>query len=342
VAAVGIVVNPVAAHDVRRLASLARTVDVHERVNAVARVLGGLAALGPVEVRYMREPAWVVPRASQALAAVAPGSVASLALVPADAPEARDAAGTTAAAAAMARAGVACLVTLGGDGTNRAVAAGWPDAVLLPLPGGTNNVLGLSVEPTAVGLAAAAYAAAPGRMRRHLRPTGCLEVLFEGRPARIALVDVALVDGVWTGARAMWEPALLRQAVVARADPAATGLAGLAGALAPADGRDPRALHLRFGLPGRPVVASLGPGVPVPIVVRSCEVLRAGDEAVLGPGPGVLAFDGEREVVLGPGEVVRVRLSPRGPFLLDAREVLRAAVGSMGDEGGREEVVPRG
>lgn len=48
-AAIGIVVNPVAAHDVRRLTSLARTVDVHERVNAVARVLGGLAA--PVATR---------------------------------------------------------------------------------------------------------------------------------------------------------------------------------------------------------------------------------------------------------------------------------------------------
>lgn len=337
-AAIGIVVNPVAAHDVRRLTSLARTVDVHERVNAVARVLGGLAALGPVEVRYMREPAWIVPRASEALAAVAPGAAASLTLVPADAPQATDAAGTAAAAAAMARAGPACVITVGGDGTNRAVATGWPDAVLLPLPGGTNNVLGLPVEPTAVGLAAALFAASPERMRRHLRPAGCLEVLLEGRPGLLALVDVALVDEKWTGARAMWEPALLRQAVVARADPAATGLAGLAGALAPADGRAPRALHLRFGAPGRRVLVSLGPGVPVPIAVRSCEVLGAGGEAVMGPGPGVLAIDGEREVVLGRGEVARVRLSPHGPFVLDARGVLRAAAGWMGGE----EVMPGG
>lgn len=329
-APIGIVVNPVAAHDVRRLTSLARTVDVHERVNSVARVLGGAAARGGTEVRYMPEPAGVVPRAAEFLAAVAPEAAASLEIAPIDVPEARDAAGTAAAAAAMARAGVACVVTVGGDGTNRAVAAGWPDAVLLPLAGGTNNVLALPLEPTAVGLAAAVFAADAGRMRHGLRRLGCLEVVLDGRPPLLALVEVALVDGGWTGARAMWDPELLRQAVVARADPAAVGLAGLAGALWSAPDGARGALHIRFGRPGLVVRAPLGPGIFHPVCLRDLEVVAAGGEAILGPGPGVLALDGEREVVLAADEVARVRLSGRGPYLLDAREVLRAGAGRAG------------
>ena len=49
-------------------------------------------------------------------------------------------------------------MTYGGDGTNRAVAAGWPDAVMIPLAGGTNNAFAQRVDPTAAGLAAALYA----------------------------------------------------------------------------------------------------------------------------------------------------------------------------------------
>jgi predicted polyphosphate/ATP-dependent NAD kinase len=53
-ARVGLVVNPNAAHDVRRLTSLAPVIDMHHRVNLVARILCGLAAGGPVEVLHMR------------------------------------------------------------------------------------------------------------------------------------------------------------------------------------------------------------------------------------------------------------------------------------------------
>jgi predicted polyphosphate/ATP-dependent NAD kinase len=126
---VGLVVNPGASRDVRRLTSLARAVDANEQANTVARVLCGLAAGGVDAVVYMPEPSHVVERARGMLAATpaaAASAPPSLLAVPLGGDGyARDAAGTTAAAAALARAGVACVVILGGDGTNRAVVAGW-------------------------------------------------------------------------------------------------------------------------------------------------------------------------------------------------------------------------
>src|SRR3990170_3850059 len=60
---VGLIVNAGASRDVRRLTSLARTIDVHERVNAVARVLCGLVRGRVRTVLFMPEPAHVVERA---------------------------------------------------------------------------------------------------------------------------------------------------------------------------------------------------------------------------------------------------------------------------------------
>ena len=50
--------------------------------------------------------------------------------------------------------GVGCLITLGGDGTNRVVAKACGDIPLVPISCGTNNVFPYMVEGTVAGLAA--------------------------------------------------------------------------------------------------------------------------------------------------------------------------------------------
>ena len=67
---VGVVTHSGAAQDVRRITSLARTIDVHERVNVTARILAGLAAVTGVRVLYLSEPTRLVERALASLAAL--------------------------------------------------------------------------------------------------------------------------------------------------------------------------------------------------------------------------------------------------------------------------------
>ncbi len=359
---VGLIVNASASRDVRRLTSLARTIDVHERVNAVARVLRGLIGGRVQTVLFMSEPTHVVERAVDMLDAAGLSLDGRVGLrlraveLP-NGPEALDAAGTAAAARAMAEAGVACLVTIGGDGTNRAVAHGWPSALLVPLPGGTNNAFGTPIDPTAAGLAAGIYASDPERFARHVWQAPRLEVRLDGQleATMIALVDVALVRCGWVGAHALWDPALLVEAIVARSDPALTGLAGLGGMISPLDAEPPHALHVRFGPGGSLVTVPLGPGQLVPVGIRDWRVLALGEPVTLGepvrrgwptPADGrpalgnghppssdderglTLAFDGEREIVLEPGMSASVRLTAGGPRVLDAHGVLRAAARS--------------
>jgi predicted polyphosphate/ATP-dependent NAD kinase len=333
-ATVGLVVNPGASRDVRRLTSLARTIDANEQVNTVARVLCGLAAGGVETVLFMPEPSHVVERARDvAAAASAVTAWAPPRLVPVllDGDGfAVDAAGTTAAAAAIAAAGAACVVTLGGDGTNRAVAAGWPDAVLIPLAGGTNNAFGMRLDPTAAAYAAALYAAEPTRHAAHVTTRPRLEVTVGGL-ATIALVDLAVVHGGWVGAHAIWDPDLLVEAIVARSDPTIPGLAGVAGTVHPLGERDLQALHLAFGRSGRMMIAPLGPGQLVRIGIIGWRAFGPG-ETVRTPdrhngvsGPVTLAFDGEREITLDRDQVAEVRLVADGPRVLDAAALLRQA-----------------
>ena len=55
---------------------------------------------------------------------------------------------TMRAAAMMAELGVGCLITLGGDGTNRAVAAATSQIPLVAISTGTNNIFPVMVEGT--------------------------------------------------------------------------------------------------------------------------------------------------------------------------------------------------
>lgn len=318
-AVVGLVTHSGAAQDVRRLTSLARTIDVHERINAMARVLAGLAAVPGVEVRYLDEPTHVVQRALAALAGLPEGI--GPAARPATEAQAHDADGTRRAAAALAACGAACVVTYGGDGTNRAVAAGWPEAVMVPLPGGTNNAFAQRVDPTAAGMAAALYAADPGAFSAQTRAVPRWRISVAGRPEETALVDVALVTDEWRGARAVWHPERLVEAVVVHADPTVPGLAGVAGMAAPDAGAG-EGVHVRFGRPGRRVLAALGPGRVSALWLREVRRVDPG-AAVTLRGPGTLALDGEREVTLRAGEEARVLLAGDGPRLLDAGAVLR-------------------
>lgn len=317
---VGLVVNPHAAHDIRRLTSLAPVMDGHRLANIVARVLRGLAAGGVTEALYMVEPTRVVERAATLCDAAPPSWGHAPELTPAGA-LALDAPATSDTARAMRAAGAACVVVVGGDGTHRAVATGWPEVVVASVPAGTNNAFAEVVDPTVLGLAAAAYAVDPEAHAPHVRQTTRLDVALDGHGAVMALVDVSSVHGSWVGSRAVWDPTQLVEAVVTRADPTRHGIAGLAGMI----GASPAAaLHIRFGQPGRTVLAPLGPGQVMPTSIRAVDRLDLGDTTVLAGGV-TLAFDGERELVLPPGRQARVTVAAGGPQVITAADLVRAA-----------------
>ncbi|WP_322796691.1 NAD(+)/NADH kinase [Tepidiforma sp.] len=313
---IGIIANPASGKDIRRLVAHAPVVTDAEKRAILRRFLVGAARGGARAIHYLPGPHRLV---EEALA----GLDLPLEAVPLPVDLTGSALDTRAAAALLREREAAVVLVLGGDGTCRAAAAGWLDLPILPLSTGTNNVFPRVHEPTLAGLAAGLLAAGRLPLEHAVVPAPYVAVEIDGEPPDLALVDVALVDEPFPGARAVRDPASLRRLLVLRSDPAVTGLAAIPGAMGLALGSD-AALELEFGRPGIEVLAPLAPGRFETVCVSSSRLVPLGQDPAWS-GPGILALDGERERRLLPGQQARPVPLPGGPLVIDPRRVLTCA-----------------
>ena len=167
---VGIIANPASGRDIRRLVAYGTVFDNNEKTAIVRRVLLGLEAVGITQVAYLPEHDFgIVPRALDGLSGRPQGS--SLQASPLPMPVLSTSADSMRAAQLLASMGAGCIITLGGDGTNRAVARGCGTVPLIPISTGTNNVFPAFLEGTIAGMAAGLVAAGnAGRMQCIVHP----------------------------------------------------------------------------------------------------------------------------------------------------------------------------
>src|SRR5712671_2028048 len=224
---VGIIANPASGRDIRRLVAHGTVFDNNEKTAIVRRVLLGLEAVGIRRVAYMPEHDFgILPRALSELH----GHPLQIAADPLEMPVLGTSADSTRAAQLLAEQGAGCIITLGGDGTNRAVAMGSGTVPLVPISTGTNNVFPTFMEGTIAGMAAGLVAT--GHISSNtLRRTPRLAVLVNGKEKESALVDVVLSSVPFVGSRAIWDLSTVREVVLSRVAPASIGLSALGGAL---------------------------------------------------------------------------------------------------------------
>jgi predicted polyphosphate/ATP-dependent NAD kinase len=234
------------------------------------------------------------------------------------------------------------LVVLGGDGTCRLVARHCGELPLLPLSTGTNNAFPELREATTAGLALGLVATGqvgPAALRREK----ILRVSAERRLPRggrsddagydtawedCALVDVALTDEPWVGARALWRPETITEAVIAVGEPGAVGLSALAAMLDPVPRDAPRGLHVVLAPPEEAetvVRVPLAPGRIVPVGVAEVRRVEPGRTVTLRSPAGSLALDGEREHELVADQEIEVTLATQGPVVVDVPRALSEA-----------------
>ncbi len=318
---VGLIANPAASKDIRRLVGLARVVDVEEKANLIARFLVGLTVGRAVRVAALDDTGGLVKRAV-ALAGERAPEVTFLD-VTAEGTESD----TRRAAAALGALGAAALATVGGDGTVRAAVEGWPEALLVPISAGTNNAVAIPDEPTIVGVATAI--AVTGTAPAATQAMTALRVTDDGVQSGVALVDAVGVRTPWVGAGALWEPPLFVEAVIANARPTSVGIASIAAALGPIPAG--RARYVRFG-PGTDVRVPLGPGLVADLSIADYHDFEEGREVPLDPASRVVALDGERRLVRAGSAVV---LAVAGPRLLRVSDTLAAWHGDTDSDGSR-------
>lgn len=317
---VGIVVNPHAGKDIRRLVSAASHTSDSVKIGILRRVIAGAAEAGAERILVSSDSHRLAARAANGLDAP---------VEPVESPMTGSHHDTVATAQSMWKDQAGAVVVLGGDGTCRDVATGWPDAPLIAISTGTNNVFPSTVDGTSAGVAAGlvasgavpvgTVASASKRVSLHID-----DPAVDSAADECSLVEAALIDTSFVGARAVNDPSTIRWVLACIADPASTGLASIAGRIHPIDRRDAGGVLIRLGPGGRRVRVPLTPGTFTTLDVSSVEPVDL-SSAVEFPGGGVLAYDGERTTPVSPDATITASIDRSGPRLIDVGATLRRA-----------------
>ena len=332
-ASVGIIANPAASKDIRRLVAQGRVVPDWEKVNIVKRVLLGLEAVGIDKVWAMADSSHLVQRARD-------DPSLSLDLELLDMPTFFGEGDSVRAAGLMEDVGVDCLVTLGGDGTNRAVARGTCAVPLVPISTGTNNVFPTMVEGTQAGLVAGLIALGGLPVEKVTLVSKTLEVYVNGEFRDMALVDVALSRERFVATRAIWDMNRVYEAFLTRAEPLSIGLSSVGARLRPLTLAEDLGLNYQVDSSLDPtseepatephsgklhVLAPIAPGVVPRVSIAGWRIMGLGERIPVERRWCTVALDGERAFGITPEEQLEIVLERNGPPVVQIDAALRLA-----------------
>ena len=314
----GFVVNPMSGRDVRRIAARATNMTHEAKRDIVARVAAGADAVGVTDIYITKEPFQI---SSMALAHMP--LKARVHIV--EHPLANDASDTERSVELYRQAGCSTLVSLGGDGTNRAIVRAWPDVDLVPLSTGTNNVFPVLAEPTMAGMVAGLNAC--GQLPDQPEVKRRVKVLHvNGKSVEdVGLIDAVLLRDDHVGNLLPFDAERISRIFLSRAEPNSVGMSPIGGFIQPVFAEDDFGLSIAVDPTAEPMLAPLSPGFFKPVRVQAVNKVPF-EVPVPFEGPGVLALDGDRDIRIAAGESVQVTLRRDGPRVIDIEAAMRWAV----------------
>ena len=317
---IGIIANPWSGKDIRRLVTSGSVVSNNEKANMIRRILQGLDSTGVNETVIMRDSSGIGARAMDHLDL-------SMEVNYLDHPMTDNQDDSTLAARIMDEKGVACIIVLGGDGTNRVVAKGAGQTPLLSVSTGTNNAFCEMLEGTLVGMAAGVLASGAVDREAVCKQMPSLEVWKGDYLLDIALVDLVISSANYIGSRAIWEEDALEEVFLTRAEPGHIGFSYLGGHLRPLRPDEPRGMHIIVGEgdDDQRVMAPIAPGLVRWVSIKQYRLIEAGAFVKITPRQLSVALDGEREHVLTQRDTISVTYNPQGPFVVNPTQALEIA-----------------
>ncbi|SFL00652.1 ATP-NAD kinase [Halogranum rubrum] len=315
---VGLVVNPAAGRDIRRLTGGASVSDNYAKRRTAECVLEGLTVVDDVHVLVMPDSTGLANK----LVDDAPADLDVELLDTTVTASGRD---TRQAAERFAERADAAVV-LGGDGTNRDVAHGIGDVPVVSISTGTNNVVPTPVDGTVAGAAAALVGSGAVPVEESTYRHGMVEARVDGDEEKTVrgLATLGVLDRPFVGTRAILDPGDIVGGVVSRASSTEIGLSGIPGGLLTHRPDDPGGVGFRLGPPAessRTVRAVTVPGVLSTVGVEDYRVLDDGEDFVFEMPRGVVSVDGERELAVREA-TIRVRPLADGPRMVRIEDVV--------------------
>jgi predicted polyphosphate/ATP-dependent NAD kinase len=221
---------------------------------------------------------------------------------------------------------VDCIITLGGDGTNRVVSKACGPIPLIPISTGTNNVFSVLCEGTTAGIAAGILARKVVDEERTIRVTKNISVFSEGEEKDLSLIDMVLVDNSFIGAKALWDQKKIRRVFLTQAEPGSIGISSLGSVLHHVGRDDGFGLMIELGRGGNKVRAPIAPGLVSEVDVKSFRIWPLEERIPLNSCSCIIALDGEREIEMHEKDRFELTLSMDGPRVVNVPEVLREGV----------------
>lgn len=320
---VGLIINPDAGKDIRRLVSSASYTSNFTKVELGKRVVMGLNASGVDEVLIMHDNYGLGEDVVNMLS-----THINTRLTLVETKGSGTVQDTLVAAERMRRSGIKAMVVVGGDGTLRAAFKSCgSDLPMVCVAAGTNNVTGAYYDATLAGYAAGLVATGVvgGEC---LRSAKALEVLINGRSSDVAVIDVAFMRTSYVGAKAIVDVNDIVYAIFSKGEPTDIGLASILGFLNPTPFESDRGCFVEFGDGGLEVKAIIMPGEFRVVHIKDYKNLNIDEVVSIPSGRYVVALDGERELEVYEGDSVSVRITRRGPLLINVYKVLNAISGA--------------
>lgn len=332
--AVGIIANPAAGSDIRRMVSAASGVSIAEKANIVRRFCLGMRTFGVTRVYVIPDQSGIAgslikqkKQGEDVLGELWP----ELELLDMRAED--KAADTLAAVDLMLKKGVRLFGVLGGDGTHRLVAKKCGKTPMVALSTGTNNAFPQFQEATIAGIAAGLVASHAIPFDQAVRKNKVLRIAVDGETKDLALVDLCLTKDIWVGSRAIWKPEKVKDIFVTFAKADAIGLSSVAGLIKPISRGQKQGLHLALCPPGEGIqtlYAPIAPGLILPVGIAEMNILNVLEVKRLPSQRAFVTLDGEREFAIREENEVSIWLDTEGPLTIDIPRVMQlAAEGDM-------------
>jgi predicted polyphosphate/ATP-dependent NAD kinase len=323
-ASIGIIANPASGKDIRRLVSHATVIDNNEKINIVERIVLGAQALGVKKVFVMPDSYNMGYRVEDKLNSCneLKCEINVVNMQRFDGME-----DTVKAADYMEKSNeIKCIITLGGDGTNRAVAKSIKNTPIITISTGTNNVYPTMLEGTIAGMAAAAVASGRFDEGKYKIKDKRIEIYKDEELIDIALIDAVISNDVFIGSKAIWNMDTIEKIIVTRSHPASIGFSSLVGCKEIIYPEDDFGAYVDINSGNEKIKAPIAAGVVESIQVSEPVILGFNDEyEFIAEDRGIIALDGEREVEFSKDQKLVFKIRRTGPFHVDVIKALEVA-----------------
>ena len=183
-------------------------------------------------------------------------------------------------------------------------------------------------EGTLAGIAAGKLATGQVSINDSCKKSKKINIFVNDELVDIALVDVAITNQMFLGAKAIWDPTVIDSIFLTRAEPLSIGLASIGAKLKTVSIDEPQGLFVNFrGKSSISVKAPLAPGKVHKINISSWGDMIPGKYYLINSNQGTIGLDGEREIELLPKNEIKIVLDLNGPYVVDVESVHKFIVG---------------